>query len=295
LGRRDFLSHNDILRYEEITAIVKTLVRYGVKKVRLTGGEPLIKRNIIYLIKMLKKIKNLQEISLTTNGVLLSNCIKELKKAGLCRVNVSLDTLKKDRFKEITGFDYFDKVWRSIELALKLKLSPVKINVVPIANINCDELIDFARLTLKNPVIVRFIEFFHTNERSKKLFSRFIPGGAIKKMISAKFGGLRPVNNISGQGPGVYYGIKNAKGAIGFINSTTDNFCSACRRLRLDCIGRLYPCMFSDFHYDMRECLRKGKSAAHMHKKVTDLIDSKPLHTKKCITKRCLEMSRMGG
>lgn len=295
LKRKDFLSHGEVLRYEEIAKLTEIFVRSGIKKIRLTGGEPLIKKNIADLVKMLKEIKGLREVSLTTNGVMLAEYIKDLKKAGLDRLNISLDTLQRDKFKEITGLDCLDKVWQGIKLSLKLNLSPVKINVVPIAKINSDELTNFARLTLKLPVTVRFIEFFHTNERSKKLFSSFIPTESIKKMITAKLGVLHPAGSVNGRGPAVYYRLKNAKGAVGFISPTTENFCTACRRLRLDCTGKLYPCLFSGFYYDIKKDLRDAETDEEIAKKIAQLIAVKPNYTKNSAKARSVEMSKLGG
>lgn len=295
LERKNFLPHDETLRYEEIAKLAKILVCIGIKKIRLTGGEPLVKKNITDLIKMLKKIKGLDEISLTTNGILLCDYIKDLKKAGLNRVNISLDTLNKNKFEEITGFDGFEKVWQGVELALKHNLNPVKINVVPISKINCGELLDFARLTVKLPLVVRFIEFFHTNERSKKLFSSFIPAESIKKTIVSKFGNLKPADNVEGEGPAIYCKIKNSKGTIGFITSTTKNFCSCCRRIRLDCAGRLYPCLFCGFYYDAKKDLRNGKSSREISGRIYNLIDLKTNYNKNSPDKRNLEMSSLGG
>jgi cyclic pyranopterin phosphate synthase len=263
--------------------------------VRLTGGEPLIKKDISKLISMLKNIEGIKEVSLTTNGVLLGGLIHELKQSGLDRVNISLDTLDKTKFKEISGFDSFDNVWRSVELALKLKFNPVKLNVVPMAKINSDELIDFAKLTLKYPLAVRFIEFFHTNERSKKLFASFVSSESIKKAIEYKFGNLKSVSGIKSNGPSIYYKIKDAKGIIGFISPTTGDFCSGCRRIRLSCDGKISLCLFDGAVKDICKLIRSNVSDKEISETLKKLFRLKPKYTKNSIKHRCIEMSSLGG
>jgi len=294
LQRKDFLTHDEVLRYEEITKLVKIFVRLGVKTVRITGGEPLIKKNVAELISMLKNIKGLRQVLLTTNAILLSDYARELKQAGLSGVNISLDTLNKSKFEKITGFDMFDKVWKGIKAALSEGLNPVKLNVIPLSSMNLDEVADFARLTLTMPITVRFIELFHTNERNKKIFSNFVPSEKTKKIIYDSLGELTPITK-KGNGPAVYYKLKNAKGAIGFINSTSGNFCAGCTRLRLDCAGKIYPCLFSKHIYDAKQAIRSNKPDNEIMQEISKAISKKPKYTKHMFKDRRIEMSSLGG
>ena len=174
LERGQFLTRGEVLSYEEIVRAVSLFVKAGVRKLRLTGGEPLIKKNIVGLIKMLKRIDSLEEIAMTTNGVYLKDLASPLKAAGLDRVNISIDTLKKEKYKSITGFDYFDDVWAGIKESLGSGLNPVKLNVILMKGLNDDEVLDFARLSFEYPLVIRFIEFFPTNKRSSKLSGALI-------------------------------------------------------------------------------------------------------------------------
>ena len=295
LERTQFLTHEQVLRYEEMTELVKLFVKAGISKVRITGGEPLIKKNIVELVIMLKAIKGLKEVSLTTNGVELSKYVNDLKKAGLDRINISLDTLKKDRYKSITGKDLFSEVWKSIKSALDAEIHPLKLNVVPMNNINDDEIIDFARLTLKYPLTVRFIEFFHTNQRSQKLIDSLMPSKEIKTRITGQLGNLQAVSGIKGEGPAQYYTLKKAKGAIGFISGSTTNFCHNCNRIRVDCSGKISPCLFSGHTYDAAPFLREGQQEEKIVEDIRGIMRSKANYTKETTQTRKIEMSGLGG
>lgn len=295
LEKSQFLGHQEVLRYEEIIELAKIFVKAGISKIKLTGGEPLIKKGIVNLIKMLKEVKGVNEVSMTTNGVLLSQYAAPLKKAGLDRINISLDTLKPERFLNITGKDYFRQVYDGIESALTVGFDSVKLNVVPMRSINNDEILDFVKLTFKRPLVVRFIEFFHTNQRSKKLMIVLIPSEEIKRMVTAKFGKLSPVSEINGSGPAKYYRLEGASGALGFISGSTDNFCCNCNRLRLDCAGRISPCLFSGFIYDTRKYLRSQGGKTKLLEEIKHIISSKILYTKNSVAERKIEMSSLGG
>ena len=295
LKKADFLSHDQVLRYEEIARLVKILIEAGIRKVRITGGEPLIKKNVVELVSMLSGLKGLEELSMTTNGVLLKNYAKQLKDSGLGRINISIDTLNKTRFKKITGKDLFDEVWQGIESAIESGLSPVKLNVVPLRGFNEDEIIDFVRLTFSYPLIVRFIEFFHTNPRSQRMIDSLMPAEEVKKKIVCHFGGLFPASGIKGNGPAVNLSLTGAIGAIGFINGSTSSFCAHCNRIRVDCAGRIYPCLYSGYTYDTRLLLRNGSSDSKILNQITGILKSKPQFTKESNGNRAIEMSTVGG
>lgn len=295
LKKRQFLTHDEVLRYEEMARLIQLSVKAGIRKVRLTGGEPLIKKNIITLIRLLREINGLEEISMTSNGVLLFQLAPALKEAGLDRINVSLDTLKKERFRRITGMDCFDQVWQGIQKSLQINLKPLKLNIIPMRGINDDEIVDFARLTLEQGFIVRFIEFFHTNQRSKKLISSLIPSRETKNIIKSKLGELKPAEMPKGNGPAVYYQLKDAKGAIGFISGTTGNFCYSCNRIRLDCAGRISPCLFSGCLYDARPLIRGTQDDYRLLEDIKGILNIKPRHVKLNIKEPQIEMSSLGG
>lgn len=295
LEKEKFLTHREVLRYEEMHRLVKIFAAAGIRKVRITGGEPLYKRGIIDLIKMLKSIDELEELSLTTNGVLLKDYANQLKDAGLNRINISLDTLKRERFARITGKDCFEEVWKGVESSMECGFQPLKLNVVPMKGINEDEIIDFARLTLDTPLVARFIEFFHTNRRSRKLTDLLISKEEVKKVVENFFGKMKEEGGIKGNGPALYYRIKGAKGAIGFINGSTSSFCGRCNRIRVDCAGRVSPCLFSGPVCDTRVLLRGGDSDEAILEEIKKIIKEKPNYTKEIINQRNVEMSSLGG
>lgn len=295
LEKNQCLSHDEVLRYEELKAVVAAFVKAGIRRLKLTGGEPLIKKDILSLVRMLKSVEGLEELSMTTNGTLLSTYAQQLKDAGLDRINVSLDTLRRERFLSITGKDLFDSVWQGIRASLDSGFSPIKLNVVLMQGVNEDEIADFARLTLENPLSVRFIEFFHTNPRSKKLIDSLVSSETVRKEIQEKLGVLEPVSGVIGSGPAKYHKLKGALGTIGFINGSTGNFCSHCNRLRIDCAGRISPCLFSGPVLDLRPLLRPNTDNDKLFSEIKGIFMIKSQYNKEKIAKREIEMSSLGG
>lgn len=291
-----FLSHDEVLTYEEIARTVDLFVKAGIRKLRLTGGEPLIKKDLCELVKMLKAIKGLEEIAMTTNGVNLLSAAEELKKAGLDRLNVSLDTLRKERFKEITGRDHFEDVWAGIEKSIELGFCPLKLNVILMKGINDDEIGDFARLTLARPLVVRFIELFPTNRRSGKFSGYMVENERVRKEITGYFGEMEGSVAVRGNGPAEYCKIKGSAGAIGFISGAGKDFCGECNRLRVDCAGRVSPCLFSGHIYDLRPALRNGGGDDELSGYIKEILKAKSGYSKKR-TKSAdgIEMSSIGG
>lgn len=295
LAKGQCLSHDEVLRYEEIRVVAAAFVKAGVKKVRLTGGEPLIKKDILSLVSLLKPIEGLEELSMTTNGTLLSVYAARLKQAGLDRVNISLDTLKRDRFFYITGRDCFDQVWKGVLASLESGFKPVKLNIVLMQGVNDDEIADFARLTLEYPLSARFIEFFHTNPRSKKFINSLVNSEMVKKEIQSKLGELKPVFGVISNGPAKYYKLEKALGNIGFINGTTGDFCGDCNRIRMDCAGRISPCLFSGPVLDVRPLLRPNFKGDKLFSEIKKVIIIKPQYNKNKIADPEIEMSSLGG
>jgi len=250
------LSHDSILRYEEIHRIVQAAAGLGVKKLRLTGGEALMRLHLSRLVEMLAHTDGIDEVSLTTNGTQLTRYAEELKTAGLKRVNISLDSLKPDRFERITGSDRLKEVLEGIEATKKTGLNPVKINMVVLKEVNDDEILDFARKTLTDGWHVRFIEhmpFVNGNERNGMVAIR-----DIMSSIEHSLGKLEPHFPTSGNGPARYYRLPDAAGTLGFIGAVTECFCAECNRFRLTADGHLRPCLLDDDEVDLKGPLRNG-------------------------------------
>ena len=257
-GLAKHLSRSEIPSYEEIERVVQVAASLGITKVRLTGGEPLLRSDLSKLVWMLAQIEGVDDISLTTNGVLLSKYIAELKEAGLKRVNISLDTLKEDRFKRITGVDKLGDVLSGIEAANSAGLRPVKINMVVLRGINDDETIDFARMGISHGWHVRFIEFMSFGAPKAETLT-IVSAQEIQERIRS-LGKLEPYTNKEGNGPAKYYRFPGSKGTIGFITPVTEHFCHTCNRLRLTADGQLRPCLLDEDEVDLRRALRNGIS-----------------------------------
>ena len=269
------LPHKEILSYEEILHIVRISVGLGISKVRITGGEPLVRKGVYGFLKRLTKIEGLLDISLTTNGVFLKDNINKIKSAGIKRINISLDTLNRKKYRKITGYDFFDQVWEGIELAHKMGFDPVKLNVVPLKGINDDELTDIAALSIDYPFYIRFIEYMPmgTNQMESDHHLLF---PEIKKRID-QFGKLIPVEKDMNDGPAERFKFESAKGEIGFIRPISQHFCSTCNRLRLTASGQLRPCLMSDVQVDLKTPLRKGCSDAELAEVFLQAVRLKPL------------------
>ncbi|MBW1996435.1 MAG: GTP 3',8-cyclase MoaA [Deltaproteobacteria bacterium] len=293
----DFLPHSSILTYEEMLHLVRISTRSGIRKVRLTGGEPLVRKGFIGFLEKLCEIEELEEITLTTNGVLLKEYAQALKECGICRLNVSLDTLKPERFSQITGRDYFDRVWEGILLAEKCGFNPLKINVVAIRGVNDEEILDFARLTIEKPLHVRFIELMPVGEKNIWSDEKFISTEEIFGIIKT-LGTLRPILSNSLDGPAERYIMDGAKGEIGLIGAMSHHFCDSCNRLRLTAEGHLRSCLFSDQEIDVKTPLREGKGDEYILEllrsaAITKTRDRGPIQSgpRKCVR----HMSSIGG
>ena len=285
--------HEDVLSYEEIYRIAEVAAEVGIKKVRITGGEPLVRIGLSSLIRMLAQIDAIDDIALTTNGTLLSQYADELKAAGLRRVNISLDTLKPDKFKSITRGGDLDAVLESIDAAGAAGLDPIKINVVVMAGSNDDELLDFASKTVKEGWHVRFIEHMPLNMEMAS--SSFVSENEMRERL-ATLGKLEPCI-FKGNGPAKYYRLPHANGTIGFITPVSEHFCFHCNRLRLTADGKLRPCLLSDREIDLRQPLRNGTSAKELKNLIKRAVDSKPQQHKLAegLVPRDRPFSQVGG
>ena len=268
------IAHKDILRYEEIVRIVSVAAMLGVTKIRITGGEPLIRGNLSFLIEALRHIDGIDDISLTTNGMLLSRQISQLAAAGLNRINVSLDSLKADKYREITRGGDINTVFEGIHRAQQEGVSPIKLNMIPIRGLNDNEIESFAELTVKTPFHVRFIEFMPIGAGTVWNVDKYISTEEIKRRVSA-IAPLIPVK-LRRSGPARYYRLGNAPGVIGFISPITHHFCGSCNRLRLTSDGKLRPCLFSETEIDLKSAMRSGAADEEIDRLIRLSVAAKP-------------------
>jgi cyclic pyranopterin phosphate synthase len=268
------LGHRDILSYEEIVRIVTVAAELGVRKVRLTGGEPLCRKNLSFLVSSIRKIRGIEDLSMTTNGTLLEKHAAELADAGLDRVNISIDSLRPDRYEKITRGGSLEAALRGLAAADKAGLRPVKINMVPMRGINEDEIADFARITMDSDYHVRFIEFMPSADIDFWSPDKYMTTDEIKGII----GGIAPLApvRVRKNGPSKYFRLSGARGVIGFISALTHHFCGDCNRLRLTADGRLRPCLFSETEIDLLSALRGGAPDAEIERLLRLSIQIKP-------------------
>lgn len=261
------IPHDEILRLEEIEDIVRVGARLGIRSVRLTGGEPLVRKGVTELVESITHMPGVENVSLTTNGVLLPQMAEGLKRAGLSRVNISLDTLDPEQFHEITRVGRLEDTLSGIEAALEAGFNPVKVNAVTVRRLGQDFL-EFAKLSIERPLHVRFIEYMPIGDSSDggtgwgkedvissdELLDTINARAAEEGLPALVPAGKRPV----GWGPARYFEFPGAKGTVGFISPLSRHFCSECNRLRLTADGKIRPCLFSDVEYDVRTAAREG-------------------------------------
>lgn len=271
------LRHEDILRFDEIVRIVRALASLGVRKVRLTGGEPLIRRNIVELVREIHAVPGIETIAMTTNGVMLADMAEDLVQAGLTGINISLDTLKVASFTELTRRPFFTRVEDGIEAIAATGLKDVKFNCVPIAGVNEEELPDLvARFTRERPWKFRFIELMPIGCAYEAGFTG-VPMAEVRSRLEASFGPLRPVLPEHGvHGPAVYYQAAGFAGQIGFIDAMEHQFCSSCNRVRLTAEGFLKLCLNARTGVDLRHLLRSGMSDEELRQALQQAIYCKP-------------------
>lgn len=290
--------HHAIMRYEEIAEVVRVAAELGVKEVRLTGGEPLVRPDLAELIQMIHLIPGIEDISLTTNALLLDKMAASFAEAGLNRINVSLDTLDPVKFDRITRGGSFERTWQGIETAERCGLKPIKINMVVMRGVNDDELVEMAKLTLDRDWHVRFIELMPV--KNQETWGNDFPSPqemyfSVQEMLEIfEPMGIQAVSRSVGQGPARVYRLPGAKGQIGFISPLGDHFCGDCNRLRLTADGNLRPCLLSDVEIPLVSTLRSGESILPVLQKA---VSAKPLghelSLQRVPTGRC--MRQIGG
>ena len=260
-----WLPREDILSYEEITEVVRQLAPLGVSRLRITGGEPTIRPQLTTLISMLEKVSGIQDIALSTNGVKLPEMAESLKAAGLDRVNMSADSLRPDRIREIARRSLAFSPIDAALAAERAGLGPVKINTVVMRGINDDELEDFARLTLEHPWHVRFIELMPVGEMAGETFDRVVPSDEILVRLARIAPLSADAGPARGNGPAAYYRFAGAPGSIGVITPMSHTYCGDCNRVRLTADGRLRTCLYGDEEVSFRDALRAGEPLAPLY------------------------------
>lgn len=269
----DCLKHEEILSFEEIYRIVKAASTLGVKKIKLTGGEPLVRRNMVELVRLLKEKAKMEQVTLTTNGVLLPAMAHSLKKAGITAINISLDTLDEEQFTAITRRNRLKDVLDGMKACIQEGI-PVKINCVPVREFNDDQLMDIARLAKDYPVSVRFIEMMPIGYGKEHAP---ISNDEILERLEQTFGKATKSSKVYGNGPAVYYEFPNFKKGIGFISAISHEFCSTCNRVRLTSDGILKLCLHHKHGINLKEMLRNGIDDKQLVCELENAIYGKPV------------------
>jgi cyclic pyranopterin phosphate synthase len=293
-GDCDFIEGQEVLTSDEIHRIVRLFADCGIDRVRLTGGEPLIRKDITSLVARLAAIKGIEELTLTTNGVLLYRMADELKAAGLDRINVSIDSLEASSYEKIAGYDFSSTVMRGIRKAIEVGLEPVKINAVILRGINHSQVAALAAMSIDLPVTVRFIEYCPTSS-STHAAEDYMPYDEIRTIIENAFGPLCNATIERGNGPALYFKIENSAGAIGFIAGRSTVFCESCNRLRLTSDGRVKPCLYSPAEYNIRQLIRADVPDKQIRDVLKRIIASKHTFTRLNSAAQEFSMRKVGG
>lgn len=289
-----WIPHEDILSFEEIYRLVKLSTHIGFKRFRLTGGEPLVRKGLVNFISQVSQIPGVEDLMLTTNGMLLPEMAFDLKAAGLNRVNISLDTFDTERFREMTRGGDVSKVLQGINRSLEADLKPVKINVVVVRDFNLHELPKFFELARKYPIQVRFIELMPIGVSSDQR-NEFVSIAEMKEVLGLK--GLESPKKVYGGGPAEYVMLEGLEGDIGFISALSRHFCSTCNRMRLTADGKLRPCLHSPKEIDLRHALRNGSTDEELLEILKQAVWNKPVehHMNEEAWQGSRVMSQIGG
>jgi len=270
-GDRDFLS------VTEIEAIVGALARLGIRRVRLTGGEPLVRKDILDIARRVKALPGVEDLALSTNGTELERLAPALKEAGVDRVNVSLDSLDPETFREITRTGDVEQVWRGVEAALAAGLHPVKLNAVLLAQSNLQDVDRLVALTLDRPLSIRFIEMMPTASNRHLQPAEYISCDAIRVRIEERFGTLEPAGTLAARtGPAKAFRLRGAQGEVGFITPLSHTFCAECNRLRLTARGELRLCLFADRVFPLRHLLAAPDPESALEAEILRVLEEKP-------------------
>jgi cyclic pyranopterin phosphate synthase len=270
-----FLQRPELLTNDELLLVLQAAAAAGFRKIRLTGGEPLLRRDIVELVGQIKAIPGIEHIAMTTNALRLGKLAAPLKAAGLDRVNISIDSLDAQKFRQMTRGGKLDDVWAGIEAAVAADLHPIKLNAVIVRGMNDDEVVQLAALTLRYPWEFRFIEVMPLTGVAGLAQEGVISSSEILERIEAAFGTLHPLGHASSD-PARRYAIPGALGKLGFISSVTDPFCATCNRMRLSADGRLHLCLLRDDEVDLRAALRSGAGQEQIEQLIRHAVAVKP-------------------
>ena len=288
------LVRGEVLSRDEIRRVVELCAACHIRRVRLTGGEPLIREDILDIVRALAGIPGIEDLSLTTNGVLLAPVAAELKDAGLKRVNVSLDAAEPECYERMAGEDRLAQVLDGIHTAVEVGLNPVRINCVVVADVNLSQVPALAAMSVALPVAVRFIEYCPTTRLTGPA-SCFVPNREVRGIIESRFGPLSDLVVPDTGGPATYFKITGAAGAVGFISGRSSAFCHRCTRLRLTSDGRMMPCLHAGRHYDVRRLLRSGAPDEAILSLIGTVLQEKSRYTKLTATADDFLMQQIGG
>lgn len=267
----EFEPDEKLLTFEEITDVVRVLAGLGVRKLRLTGGEPLVRKNLEQLVAMLSAIPGIEDIALTTNGIYFASRAEKLRAAGLTRVNISLDSLRADRFALITRGGDITRVLASIEEAYRVGITPIKLNVVLMKGINDDEIADFLQMTIDRPIQVRFIEYMPIGHADENWKNRYLPLTAVLDVCKANGWEAEASEAVYGNGPAQNFRIAGAKGAFGLIHPISDHFCETCNRLRLTADGNIKPCLYWSDEFNVRKYIGDDEAVENLFFRALDI------------------------
>jgi cyclic pyranopterin phosphate synthase len=267
------LEHSDLLSYEELFRVASACVGQGIEKIRVTGGEPLVRKGLTEFLKSISGIPGLKELVLTTNGVLLEELAQPLRDAGVARLNISLDSLQPETFARITRGGDLARVLNGIAAAEKAGFPPVKINMVVMRGVNDQELLDFAALSLDKPYTIRFIEYMPTLQ-DKEWNAQSMPGSEILARIAEKYP-LLPLVGAERAGPARNFKIEGAAGAIGIITPVSGHFCESCNRIRVTAAGRVRGCLFSEQSVNLKPLLQ-GSDPTPLQETLRRIVTEKP-------------------
>ena len=296
LGDCGCIEPGEILRFGEIERITRLFAECGINKFRITGGEPLVRKDIVRLVDKLSRIPKIDDLALTTNGVLLAPLAAQLKAAGLQRINISVDSAERESYKQITGFDLLPKVTKGIHKAIEAGLEPVKINSVIIKGLNDSEeqILALAAMSVDLPVTVRFIEYCPTGKYTNPA-SDYLPNRDVRFIIERKYGPLSSVVMERSPGPALNFKFRDSAGAVGFISGRSSMFCRSCNRLRLTSDGKIKPCLYSAHTYDLKRLIRGQASDRQMRDLLKRIISEKGNYTKLNSLKEGFSMCKVGG
>jgi cyclic pyranopterin phosphate synthase len=271
-----FQPNAELMQDDEVILLSRLFAQLGFNKIRLTGGEPTLRKNVVELVREITHINGIDSVTMTTNGILLPKLAEKLAKAGLKRVNISLDTLDEKKFQTMTRWGSLSDVWEGIRAAEQAGLTPVKINAVVVRNYNEDDVVELARLTLTHPWQIRFIEMMPLGGATEFQQQLVVSANEIAKRVSQAFGALEPLHNGKLDGEARVYRISGAIGEVGFIASVTKPFCALCTRARLTADGRLRLCLLREGEVDLLTPLRAGASLADLRQLIIDGLWEKP-------------------